>query len=77
MLPAPASEMPPVPARTSLMVGVAYLAGELPQGRIGLGPATVFGNPPASAREAGELSVMEVDRVFEDIARVSGAGAVR
>jgi DNA ligase-1 len=61
----------------SLLVGVAYLAGELPQGRIGLGPSAVFKNPPASAREQGELSVLDVDAVFGAIARVSGAGAVR
>lgn len=77
VLPVPASEMPPAPQRTSLMVGVAYLAGELAQGRVGLGPAAVFAHPPASAREAGELSVMEVDGAFDAIARVSGAGAVR
>ena len=76
-LPAPASEIPPAPERTSAMVGVAYLAGELPQGRVGLGPAAVFANPPASARETGELSVMDVDRAFEAIAGVKGAGAVR
>jgi DNA ligase-1 len=62
---------------TSLLVGVAYLTGELPQGRIGLGPSAVFKNPPASAREQGELSVLDVDGVFTTIARVSGAGAVR
>lgn len=77
VLPAPASDIPPAPERTSLMVGVAYLAGELPQGRVGLGPAAVFANPPASAVEVGELSVMEVDAAFEAIARVSGAGSVR
>jgi DNA ligase 1 len=72
---------------TSLLVGVAYLAGELPQGRIGLGPSAVFKNPPASAREQGELSVsdlsvldlsvQDVDAAFTAIARVAGAGAVR
>jgi ATP-dependent DNA ligase I len=67
----------PGPDHTSLRVGVAYLAGELPQGRIGLGPAAVFKNLPSSAREAGSLSLADVDAVFEAIARVSGAGAVR
>ena len=75
------ADPPPVdpekPRRTSLRVGVAYLAGELPQGRIGLGPAAVFRNPPGSAREAGALSVQEVDRAFDAIADVNGAGAVR
>jgi DNA ligase-1 len=61
----------------SLRVGVAYLAGELPQGRIGLGPRAVYQNPPDSAREQGELSVLDVDGAFAALARVSGAGAVR
>jgi DNA ligase 1 len=65
------------PARSSLRVGVAYLAGELPQGRIGLGPAAVFKNPPTSAREEGLLSVTDVDATFDAIAAVSGSGAVR
>jgi DNA ligase-1 len=77
LLPAPASDIPPAAQRTSLMIGVAYLAGELPQGRVGLGPAAVFANPPAAAREVGELSVLEVDRAFDEMARVSGAGSVR
>ena len=77
VLPAPASEIPPAQERTNLIIGVAYLAGELAQGRVGLGPAAVFANPPASARETGEVSVMDVDRTFEAIAGVKGAGAVR
>jgi len=77
LLPPPASDIPPAPERTSLVVGVAYLAGELPQGKVGLGPAAVFANPPAAAREAGELSVMDVDHAFEAIAAVKGAGSVR
>jgi DNA ligase-1 len=71
--PAPAAP----PARSSLRVGVAYLSGELPQGRVGLGPSAVFNNPPASARDSGLLSVADVDATFDAIATVSGAGAVR
>jgi ATP-dependent DNA ligase I len=67
----------PLPQHTSLRVGVAYLAGELPQGRIGLGPSAVFKNLPTSASEAGSLTLTDVDAVFEAIAQVSGAGAVR
>ncbi len=69
---APAGE---VGAR-QLEVGVAYLAGELPQGRIGLGPAAVFKHPPGAAQAHAVLSVSDVDATFAAIARVSGGGAV-
>jgi DNA ligase-1 len=59
----------------SLAVGVAYLAGELPQGRIGLGPSLVFKNPPAAARETAELEVADVDAAFGAIQQVRGAGS--
>lgn len=62
-------------ART-VLAGVAYVAGELPRGRIGLGPAAIFGNPPASAAERGALTVLDVDRRLEAIGAVRGAGAV-
>ena len=60
----------------SLEVGVAYLAGELPQGRIGLGPSAVFKQAPSAARETAVLHVADVDRTFDAIAAVRGAGAV-
>src|SRR5688572_6347258 len=63
--------------RSSLHVGVAYLSGELPQGRVGLGPSAVFKSPPAAAREQGLLTVTDVDATFDAIAGVSGSGAVR
>ena len=64
------------PPRSSASVGVAYLAGELPQGRVGLGPAAVFKSPPASALEASSLSLADVDAAFDAIAAVRGSGAV-
>jgi ATP-dependent DNA ligase I len=60
----------------SLEAGVAYLTGELPQGRIGLGPSLVHKNPPSVARETGGLRVRDVDLGFEAIQAVHGAGAV-
>jgi ATP-dependent DNA ligase I len=63
------------PNRT-LEVGVAYLAGDLLQGRIGIGPAAVFKNPPGSAQPGGVLRVQDVDRCFDAIQAVRGAGAV-
>jgi DNA ligase-1 len=62
--------------RSMARIGVAYLTGELPQGRIGLGPAAVFKNPPGSALETSTLSLADVDAVFDAIAAVRGAGSV-
>jgi DNA ligase-1 len=64
------------PGGRTLMAGVAYLAGELPQGRIGLGPAAVFKNPPAAAAEVASLGVEDVQRAFDAIAAVKGSGSV-
>lgn len=56
----------------------AWLVGELPQGRIGLGWATVSKAAEglaATAREGAGLTVREVDAVFSSIAEAQGAGA--
>jgi DNA ligase-1 len=57
-------------------VGVAYLAGQLPQGRIGLGPAAVFASRGGPAAAEATLSVLDVDRTLESIKAVRGAGSV-
>ncbi len=54
---------------------VSYLGGELPQGRIGLGPAIVrdlVGEPCAGS---ASLTIAEVDRAFSGIAAISGKGS--
>lgn len=57
----------------------AWLAGDLPQGRIGLGPATVYAAvaaapaPPADAT----LSVAEVDAAFTAVAGARGGAKAR
>jgi DNA ligase-1 len=58
-----------------LEVGVALLAGELRQGRIGIGYATLrkLGRDRAAARS--ELTLAEVDRAFEAIAGLRGPGS--
>src|SRR5215469_2802711 len=56
-------------------IAVSLLSGELRQGRIGLGPATLRGAMPSSAALTPELTVTEVDAAFERIARTTGAGA--
>lgn len=57
-------------------IGVQYLVGRLPQGRIGLGPAVL--NGIAGGLAAGEgataLTLLDVDAVFARIARMSGPG---
>ena len=56
-------------------IAVALLSGELRQGRIGLGPATLREAMPSSAAPSPELTIAEVDAAFERIARTTGAGA--
>jgi len=60
---------------SSLEAGVAFLAGELLRGRIGLGPSTVYGQPLPPARGAGELEVADVERALDAIQAVRGAGS--
>jgi DNA ligase-1 len=57
-------------------LAVSYLSGELPQGRIGLGYAAVYGieTPPA---ERAELTLRELDARLDDIATARGGGSGR
>src|SRR5262245_29706786 len=58
-----------------IRVGVAYLSGELPQGRIGVGWASVkevMGETPA---EVASLTLSDVDSTFTQVAAESGAGS--
>ena len=55
-------------------IGVQYLAGELPQGRVGIGPTILReadSTPPAAD---ASLSLTEVDRTLTDVAGLRGAG---
>lgn len=58
-------------------IGVAYLSGELPQGRIGIGWAAVRDASSEVAAAAPELSLSEVDATLSRIAAESGAGSSR
>ncbi len=58
-----------------IVVGVAYLMGELRQGRVGLGYAAVYGSEPGGATDAAALDLLEVDRAFDAIATISGPGS--
>ncbi|HEY0714740.1 MAG TPA: ATP-dependent DNA ligase [Polyangia bacterium] len=57
-----------------LLVGVAYVGGDLPQGRIGLGPA-LFRDLRAGAAAEATLTLAEVDRTFSAIKAESGVGS--
>ena len=67
--------------------GVAFLTGELPQGRIGLGYAAVRdampdsampdSAMPDSAMPAPQLAVAAVDLAFAEIASMSGPGSAK
>ncbi|HVU02665.1 MAG TPA: ATP-dependent DNA ligase [Polyangiaceae bacterium] len=58
-------------------VGVAFLMGELRQGKIGLGYAAVRDLGPLRTAERGELALLDVDRAFSEVAAISGAGSGR
>jgi DNA ligase 1 len=51
-------------------------AGELPQGKIGLGPAAVYGQPVPEPSAAAQLAVGDVERALSEIAQVKGSGSV-
>ena len=55
-------------------IGVAYLAGELPQGRIGLGYAAVYAVEVEPALDPS-LTLRQVDATLTTIASISGAGS--
>jgi DNA ligase-1 len=54
---------------------VDYLAGNLPQGKIGLGPALFRDLAPVPPSPDPRLTVTQVDRAFSEFAGISGAGA--
>lgn len=58
-----------------LKLVVDYLAGTLPQGRIGLGPAVFQALEPGSPPDKATLDIRTVDVALTDIAGISGAGS--
>jgi DNA ligase-1 len=57
-------------------LAVAYLSGELPQGRVGLGYAAVYAVEAPPAAQAA-LTLRELDARIGELARQSGSGAGR
>ncbi|HEX4269692.1 MAG TPA: ATP-dependent DNA ligase [Steroidobacteraceae bacterium] len=60
-------------------IGVSYLAGELPQGRIGVGYAALQAAATAAAAAPTEatLSVEQADRSVAELAAIRGSGSAR
>jgi DNA ligase-1 len=56
-------------------IAVAFLSGDLRQGRIGLGGAAVRNARPESAAAEGTLRLIEVDAAFERIGATTGSGS--
>ena len=56
-------------------IGVQYLSGEIPQGRIGIGPAVLQAAHTATASARPSLSLREVDTRLGEVAATRGPGA--
>ena len=61
--------------RDEVEIGVNYLSGKLPQGRIGIGSAMIRAIYPVAAVENPTLSLRRVNEIFERIANLSGQGS--
>ncbi len=61
--------------RREIAIGVSYLVGELPQGRIGIGYAAITKAVPDGAAADPTLTLHETDAVFDRIAAMSGPGS--
>src|SRR6185503_6112463 len=55
-------------------IGVHYLAGQAPQGRIGIGPAVLREASEMTPASAAALSLTETDKTITDVAALRGAG---
>ena len=62
-------------APEEIALAVHYLAGEMPQGRIGIGPANVSRAAAVEAARSATLSIAEVDRRLAALAGTGGAGS--
>jgi DNA ligase-1 len=61
-------------APNEVALAVSYLSGELPQGRIGLGYAAVYGVTVEAAPE-GTLSLLELDARLSELQATKGGGS--
>ena len=56
-------------------IGVNFLAGRLRQGGIGVGAAVLHAAAPDTAASEPSLTLMEVDRAFDTLVRMTGSGS--
>src|SRR5688572_237640 len=57
-----------------MRIGVQYLSGETPQGRVGIGQALLRKAAEATPAPAASLSLTETDRTITEIAALRGSG---
>jgi len=62
-------------APEEIEIGTAFLAGEIRQGRVGIGYATLQDAMPNQAAETPSLNLIEVDQTLMRVSRISGAGS--
>jgi DNA ligase-1 len=55
-------------------IGVHYLAGEAPQGRIGIGPSVLRAASEVTPAGEAALTLTETDKTITDVAALKGAG---
>jgi DNA ligase 1 len=58
-----------------IAIAVHYLAGEMPRGRIGVGPAAVTRAAATEPAPAATLSITDVDQRLTGLAGITGAGS--
>jgi DNA ligase-1 len=61
--------------RAEVETAIAFLSGELRQGRIGIGPAAIREARPAVSADSPTLHLLEVDAAFERISTITGRGS--
>ena len=61
-------------ASDEIRIGVQYLSGELPQGRVGIGPAILREAGTVPPAVSASLNLTEVDRTLIDVSSLRGAG---
>lgn len=62
-------------APDEIAVAIAFLSGDTRQGRLGVGPAAIWEARATPPVETPALELLEVDQVFERLARLSGPGS--
>jgi len=62
--------------RAEVETAIAFLSGELRQGRIGIGPAVIPEARPSAASDSPAPQLLEVDAAFERISATTGRGSV-